>query len=410
MRAPRGGLAGALRPAWVEIDLDAVEANMALLRRRVAPARVLAVLKADAYGHGAPRAARALAAAGVDWLGVALLEEGAELRRAAVTLPILVLGTAQESQVPLYRRYRLTPTVSSLEQLSLWCREAVRSPPSQPIYVHLKIDTGMHRLGIAPDELGEALDRLRRTPGLRLAGLASHFADADRPESRRNDEQERLFEDLLRALEPAERERAVIHLANSSAALRRPASRYGLVRLGLGLWGVDPAGTDSEIAAALRPAMSVVARVVQRRRIEAGATVGYGSRWQAARPSVLAVVPIGYADGYPWRLGGLSTGASSAEALLGGRRVPLAGAVSMDMLTLDVTAVEAAADGAVPVGEEVVLLGRQRDEEVPAWELARRAGTVPYEILCAFGLRLPRRYWHRGRWDEQSRRFSRSRT
>lgn len=399
-----GALGAAMRPAWAEVDLDALVGNLARLRERVAPAGVLAVIKADAYGHGAPAAARALEDAGVDQVGVALLEEGAELRREGVRLPILVLGTAQASQLPLYRRYRLTPTVSSLDQLDLWQAYARRAGgDGGPIEVHLKIDTGMRRLGVPLEAAPIALDRLRCDPRLALVGLASHFAEADRPESARNQRQHRRFADLVESLPAAERERLILHAANSAAALHLPATRHRMVRLGLALFGLDPAAPEpaGRPDAGLVPVMSVVSRIVQLRQVEPGGAVGYGGRWRAERPSAVAVVPVGYADGYPWRLDGKS-GAGRGEALLGdGRRVPLAGSVTMDMLMLDVTGTGAR------VGDEVVLLGRRGGGEVSAWELAEKAGTIPWEVLCSLGLRLPRRFLRDGEVVEQSRRFSR---
>jgi alanine racemase len=383
-----------LRPARVEIDLAALAANFERLSRLAAPAGVLAVVKADAYGHGAPEVTRALEAAGAAWAGVALVEEAIELRREGVGLPILVLGTAHEGQLPLYRRHRLTPTVSSLDQLELW-RAWARGEGGDgaPLEVHLKVDTGMHRLGVPAAAAGEALARLRAEPRLRLAGLLSHLAEADRPESAANAAQERRFAAALELLTAEERARVVVHLANSAACLHLPATRHRLVRLGLALYGLDPAGPSGGPAAGLAPVLSVVARVVQLHRLEAGEAVGYGGRWRAARASEIAIVPVGYADGYPWRLstGAGAPAAPAAEALVEGRRVPLAGAVSMDMLALDVTGTGAA------LGAEVVLLGRRGGEEITAWALARRAGSIPHELLCGLGLRLPRRYVRGGR-------------
>jgi len=398
-----GEPAAALRPAWAEVDLDALTSNLAGLRRLAAPAGVLAVVKADAYGHGAPRVARALEEAGAEWAGVAMLEEALELRRAGVGLPVLVLGTAHEGQIPLYRRHWLTPTVSSLDQLEMWRARAGGGGGGEgPTEVHLKIDTGMHRLGVPAEAAAEALERLRGEPGLRLAGLLSHFAEANEPESAASSEQERRFAAVVELLTAAERERVVVHLANSAGLLHRPSARHRLVRLGLSLYGLDPAGEVGGAEAGLAPVLSVAARIVQLRRVAPGEAVGYGGRWKAARPSDVAVVPVGYADGYPWRLSLAGTPAGAppakssaaaspvAEALVGGRRVPLAGAVSMDMLALDVTGTGAA------VGDEAVLLGRRGGEAITAWELARRAGTIPYEVLCGFGRRLPRRYLRGG--------------
>ncbi len=243
---PAGRLRSRLRPAWAVVDLDALKHNLELLRRRVEPAGVLAVIKADAYGHGAPMVARLLEKERVDWLGVALAEEGLELRRAGIETPILVLGPSVASQVPLYRRYRLTPTISSLRQLDHWSDWAASLGRLQT--VHLKVDVGMHRLGLDPGELGAGLERIRAHPFLELGGLLSHLADADDPESPRTAEQEKRFAALIAAeLSEDERSRLQLHLANSAAALHHAATRYSFVRAGLALFGLDPAGREREL-------------------------------------------------------------------------------------------------------------------------------------------------------------------
>jgi alanine racemase len=393
-------LEAALRPAWVDVDLDALEHNLVCLRERLAGSGTLsmAVVKADAYGHGAVGVSRVLAAAGVDWLGVALLEEGAEIRRAGVEVPILVLGTARPAKIALYARYRLTPTISSLAELALWRDWTAGPGEAQPI--HLKVDTGMGRLGVAVEEVIQVLDVLRSHPRLRLAGLLSHFGDADDLASPRNLSQEMSFMAVLGQLTAAERERIVIHMANSAAALHHPRSRHNLARLGIAIYGLDPANRPDrplprESRTDLKPVMSVKARIVQLREVPAGTPVSYGGRTVTRRRSRIAVVPVGYADGYAWRLTG------KAEALVRGRRVPIAGSVTMDMTVLDVT--EAGAE----LGDEVVLLGRQGNEEIAATELATHAGTISWEILCHLGLRLPRRYVREGRVEELMSRFSR---
>jgi alanine racemase len=381
-------LADALRPAWVDVDLDALDGNLRRIRAEAPGMQVLAVVKADAYGHGAVGVSRALEAAGVDWLGVALLEEGAEVRRAGIGLPILVLGTARPAKIALYRRYRLTPTLSSLAELALWREWAAGLSEPQP--VHLKVDTGMSRLGVGLDEVGEALAQLRATPRLQLAGLLSHFGDADDLQSPRNELQEARFAEVLAQLTAPERETVTIHMANSAASLHRPRSRFHLGRLGIALYGLDPVRR----VAGLTPVMSVVARIVQVHEVPEGTPLSYGGRTVTSRRSRIAVVPVGYADGYGWRLTG------RAEALVRGRRVPVAGSVTMDMTLLDVTET-----GGDP-GEEVVLLGRQGDQEITAWELAERAGTISWEVLCHLGLRLPRRYRRGGEVVEVATRFS----
>jgi len=386
-----GALEGVLRPAWADVDLDALAANLRHMRSRVAPARILAVIKAGAYGHGAAPIARALEAEGVDWLGVALVEEGADVRRAGVEAPVLVLGVAQHEQLPFFRRYRLTPTVSSLEQLEMWLAwsEAGSGRERQPI--HLKVDTGMTRLGLGFGEAREALARIRASERLELVGLLSHLADADLLESEHTLQQIGRFDELRALLSPAEHGRVLCHLANSAGALHHPPSRHDLVRLGLALYGLDPAGRED----GLRPVMSVRARIVLLREVPSGVALGYGGRRVTTRPSRIAVVPVGYADGYSWRL------SDSGEALIHGQRVPLAGSVTMDMTLLDVT------DSEARLGDEATLLGRDGGDEITAAQLARIAGTLPYELLCLLGLRLTRRYIRAGAVVEELSRFVR---
>ena len=366
--------AAALRPSWAEVDLDALVGNLAHVRRRAGGAAVMGVVKADAYGHGAPEVARALAGAGIEWLGVALVEEGAELRRAGVATPVLVLGPATPEQRALVARHRLTPAVSSLSQLeawAAWARDARR-----PQEVQLKVDSGMARLGIEPEALPRALEIVRGQPLLRLTGVLSHLSSADDLASDRSAEQSARFAELLELLRPEERAGLVIHLANSAGALHWPAARHRLVRSGLALYGYDPAHRDGELA----PVLAVRARIAQVRHLSAGAPVGYNCRWTAARESRVGVLQVGYADGYPWRL------ANRGEALVGGRRVPVVGAVSMDLVTIDLT------DTTAGLGDTATLMGRDGGEAITAWELAERAETIPYEILTRFGQRLARRY------------------
>jgi alanine racemase len=375
--APLGEGLG-LRPAWAEIDLDALVANLRLLRSRLGVVGILAVVKADAYGHGAPRVALALEREGVAGFGVAMVEEGAELRGAGVTAPILVLGAATAEQMPSFPRLGLTPAISGIEQLQEWSEWARAS--SRPLPLHLKVDTGMTRLGIGLSELASALDTVRSHPQLELAGLMSHLAASEDTQSPRNAEQQARFGEAVALLRDEERRRVTLHLGNSAGALHHQACRFDLVRVGLALYGLDPARLERD----LRPVMAVRAAIAMVRRVEPGTQVGYNGRWRAPRRSRLGVLQIGYADGYPWRLTGV------AEALVRGQRVPVVGAVSMDMVVVDLTDTDAR------LGDPVTLLGSQGREEVSAWELAERAGTIPYEILTRFALRLQRRYLAEG--------------
>lgn len=364
----------------MSVDLAALERNYRRLVERVAPARILAVVKADAYGHGAIEVAKALEPLGVAGFGVATLAEGVELRDAGIAAPVLVLSPVPDDGLDLLFERRMVPVVSSLEGLrALAARAAARR---EGIALHLKFDTGMTRLGLDPDEAGEAMALLASAGELRLEGVMSHLAEAEQPWSRANAEQLAAYAKLLAADWPTGGG-FVRHLANSAGAIHTGAARFDLVRIGIALHGYDPAGTVEEPDPAglgLEPVMAIEGEVVQARDIAAGRRVGYGGRFTASGPTRVAIVPLGYADGYSWRLG------TRAEALVRGARVPLAGSVSMDLTALDVSET-----GAEP-GDRVTLLGAQGDERISVFELAAHIGTIPYQLLCLFGLRLPRRF------------------
>ena len=358
--------------AHVEIDVAALERNFDRIAREVAPARVMPVVKADAYGHGAALVARALEPRGAAGFLVARPEEGSALRRAGVRAPILVGSPAPTETLPQLRADDLAVAVSSLEQLRILASFAAGA--GWRPQVHLKIDTGMHRLGIALPEADAALALVRTSAVLDWCGLMSHLADAEIAASGRNELQLEAFRALVSRLAPAERERVVVHLANSAGALRLPATRFDLVRPGLALYGGEIPG----VALGLEPVLSLRGRVRQVQAIAAGEPVGYGGRWLAPRPSRIGIVGIGYADGYPWRAG------AAAQALADGERVAVVGAVSMDLMALDLSRSTTAE------GDEVTLIGRQGAGEIRVGEIAAWCGQSPYELLCHLRLRLPR--------------------
>ncbi len=370
--------APALRRAWVEIDTAALGRNFRRVAVAVAPARVLPVIKADAYGHGAVVTARALMPAGAVGFAVALVEEGIELRRAGISAPVLVLSPTPRGGEQALVVFDLAATLAALEPLERLEAAAAAAGREQP--VHLKFDTGMTRLGLPLEDAAEAVTRVTGSRWLRLAGVMSHLAEAETPASDSNRSQLELFRELVARLPDSIRPRPSLHLANSAGALLAPETRFDQVRVGLALYGIAPAGATID----LEPAMSVRSELVQVREIPTGTRAGYGGRWTAKRPSRVGVVPVGYADGYPWRAEG------RAEALVGGRRAPLAGAVSMDLILLDLT------ESGGETGDPVTLIGRDGAESIGAAELAAAAGTLVYEVLCHFGLRLPRRALHGG--------------
>jgi alanine racemase len=379
-----------LYAAWAEIDLDALRRNVDRLTRISAERPVRAVVKADAYGHGAIEVTRTLVDHGLSRFAVALVEEGIELRRAGIDAEILVLSPCRPGQCSSFLEYDLVATIASTEQLDMWV--AATSGARRPLPIHVKVDTGMHRLGIAPVELPDALQVVRDSDGLDLAGLMSHLADADLKESPHTARQTARFAAACAELTDEERRTVELHLANSAGLLHHDVSERTAVRLGLSLYGYDPAGRRED----LEPVMSVHSRIVQTHRLPPGERVGYGGRWEAERESRVGTVAVGYGDGYQWRLGG------RAEALVASQRVPVIGAVSMDMLAVDITEVEAT------TGDQVVLLGRDGQESITAEELAERAGSLSYSVLCDFGLRLPRLYMQDGRVVARSSRHDRS--
>jgi len=366
------------RPAWAEVDLGAVRDNVRALIEVAAPAQLCAVVKADGYGHGAVEVARTAVAAGATWLAVALPDEGRALRDAGLDVPILLLSEPEPEAWDGVVADRLTPTVYSSKGIASL---AVLADTEKPLGVHLKVDTGMHRVGVAP---AEAVDRARQvvaTGSLRLDAVWTHCPVADEPEHPFNQIQADRFDAVLTDLRAAGIDIPLVHAANSAATLAHPRLRHDLVRCGIAVYGLDP-GPQLRGAADLRPALSLRARVSHVQHIAKGEAVSYGLRRPAPADTTVATVPVGYADGVARRLQEVG-----GQVLIGGRRCPLAGTVTMDQLIVD------CGPGAeVAPGDEVVLIGRQGDQEVTAAEWADRLGTISYEIVCGIGPRVPRVY------------------
>jgi alanine racemase len=367
------------------IDLGALCDNAALIGRVVDGAAVCAVIKADAYGHGSVPVARALEKSGAcAALAVSLVEEGVALRDAGVQLPILVMGPAQAGGHAELVARQLTPVAS--ERGDLDALAAIGRARANPVAIHLKVDTGMGRLGIAPGELVGVVERiLSDADALALEGICTHMASADLPDvataAAVTGAQLTCFAGVLADARAAGASPRLVHAANSAGAFRFPTARFDMVRPGIALYGNGIAVPPVELGR-LRQVMQLESEVVQIRAVDAGQAVSYGGLWRADRPSRIAVIPVGYADGYPRRLTG------SAEALVRGRRCPVVGAISMDMTLVDVTALAHDAR----VGDAVVLLGAQGDQSISTAELADRAGLTEYEITCGISRRVPRIY------------------
>jgi alanine racemase len=370
-----------LREAWAEIDLEAIAANVAGLAAAARPARLCAVVKADAYGHGAVPVARAARAGGADWLAVALVEEGVELRQAGIEGPVLVLSEPPASAWDAVVAAGLTPTVYSLRAVAELVAALGRAGASPGAFaVHVKLDTGMHRVGAGPAELVPVVEAVVREPLLGFQGLWTHLAVAEEPGGFTGVQLARLNEACVllaeRGLQPE-----MVHAANSAGHLLHPESRLDLVRCGIAVYGYPPSrGADGGVT--LRPALSLRARVSHVRALASGERISYGQRYRLKEDSVVATVPLGYADGVPRGLA-----AAGGQVLIGGRRRPMAGTVTMDQLMVD-----CGPDGSVGRGEEVVLLGRQGGQEITAADWADLMGTISYEILCGIGPRVRRQY------------------
>ena len=373
------------RPTVATVHVDALQHNLRRIQRLLHSARrepgarpkIISVVKANAYGHGATQVALALEGAGADGFACADLEEGVALREAGVTRPILIFGALSVSDLSHVFSHGLTPTVSTPSAAR--AVEAAAAERNVVIGCHLKVDTGMNRLGFRHDNLGRTVPDVVAMPHLRIEAVYTHFATADQPEAPWLDEQRHRFDRATAALGALGIRGVQRHAANSAALLRDGRTWYEAVRPGLLLYGLVPpplAAADLD----LRPALSLSSRIVAVKGVRPGEGTSYGLSWQDDLPRTIAIVPAGYADGLDTRLAG------RGHVLLRGRRHPIVGAVCMDMIMVDVTGVD------VSPGDEVVLIGRQGDQEITAREIASVIGTIPWEVVCRLGSRIRRIY------------------
>ncbi len=361
-----------MRPSRIEIDLGAIRHNVATLASEAAPAEVIAVVKANAYGHGDVPVSEIALEAGASWLAVALIEEAARLREAGIEAPILLLSEPPLADAHEIRRWAITPSVYRPQFI-----EVLAAASDDVIDVQLVVDTGMHRVGVAPDHAVDLAQQIADAPSLRLAGMWTHFAVAEDDEEFSRLQIER-FESVADQVRQAGIDPGRLHLSNSAGVLHvRPEAT--MARIGLGMYGLHPDPTRPDVE--LRPAMRLVSRVSFTQRLPADARPSYGRRRPLPADATVATVPIGYADGVPRLLG-----QRGGEVLIGGVRRPFAGTITMDQVMVD------CGDDDVEVGDEVVLLGRQDGEEISADEWAERTETISWEIVTRMGERLPRRY------------------
>lgn len=367
------------RWAWVEVDLAAISANVRALKGLTAPGtKFMAVVKADAYGHGAVPVARAAVAAGADWLGVATLEEAVELRQDSVEAPILVMVEPPPSAAPLLIEHGVTPALCTRPFAEALAEAAASSGVSAPF--HLKVDTGMNRLGVRAEEAVDFAVWLRDTSDLRMEGVFTHFATAEIPGDW---EMGRQLERFVKTVDDLKTERispGLLHAANSAATILDPATHFDMVRCGISLYGLHP-GSATRDQISLMPAMSVKARVSYVKRVQMGEGVSYGFTWRASAPTTVVTLPLGYADGVHRLL------SDRMRVLIRGMACTQVGRVCMDQLMVEVP------EGlGVSIGDEVILVGEQDEEAISMDEVADGAETINYEMACAFSRRMRREY------------------
>ena len=363
---------------WAEIDLDAISYNLHQIKNRVEPneAKILAVVKDNAYGHGAVEVARTAASIPVHMLGVVTVEEAIELRQAEIDLPILVLCCILPEQAKEVVRHDIIQTVCDLSICESLSKVADRL--NKQAKVHVKIDTGMGRIGVRYDEAARFVKSIVQLPHLAIEGVFTHFAAAGTDEAFTELQLER-FNSAISRLDGIGIHIPLKHAANSTAVLGLPSSYFNMVRPGLMVYGLYPSGSSREID--LKPALSLKTRVVYLKEVPAGWSISYGRTYITEKPAVVASLAIGYGHGYSRRL------SNNGEAIIRGMRAPIIGTVCMDQCLCDVTHVPS-----VSIGDEAVLIGRQGDEEITADEVAQKAGTISYEVLCAINAKMPRIY------------------
>lgn len=369
------------RPTICFIDHEALRWNLRQIRERVgSQVKILAMVKANGYGHGAAAIAQTLAGAGTDAFGVATLEEGIELRRAGIRAPVLVLAGAYDDQLDEFLKHSLTPVVHDLAR-STRLEQAVKQRDTT-LNVQLKIDTGMGRLGFVAAECDAWIGEIKKLTALKIAGVFSHFSHADSVEGDYTRHQLEIFNRVVERLRGEQIAPALVHFANSAATITLPAAYFDMVRPGIMLYGVYPApAMASQIS--LKPVLTWQTKILQLKKVSSGTSISYGQTFITKRESLIATLPIGYADGYPRLL------SNRGEVLVGGQRAKVAGRVCMDLTMIDVTDIRN-----VKQGDEVVLLGRQSDAEVSADQIAAWANTISYEILTSISARVPRIHYN----------------
>lgn len=368
-----------IRPVWVEIDLGAVRHNLAEIQRLTGPAvEIMAVVKAEAYGHGAVKIAQTALKSGAQRLGVALPEEGIALREAGITAPILVFSPLQTEQAEIMVQYDLTSTICMLEPAVALSRAAVAAGKEVPF--HVKIDTGMHRIGIPANEGIVFIKKMLPLPGILFEGIFSHLATADERDKEYAKYQMKTFNKVIVDLKAEGLLPPKVHLANSAGIIDLPLAHYNMVRPGIILYGMYPSTEVETSKIQLQPVFSLKTKVVFKKRVPQGIAISYGRKYTTTRETTIVTIPIGYADGWSRKLSG------KAEVLISGKRFPVVGTICMDLCMVDV------GDEPVEIGQEVVLIGSQGAESISVEEISSHLDTINYEVTCMISDRVPRRY------------------
>jgi len=363
------------RPTWAEINLDNLSYNFGQIKKMVSPkTKIMVTVKADAYGHGLVPVSKRLIAQGVDFLGVASIDEGIKLRQAGIKLPILILGLILKKNIEPLFKYGLTATICE-EELALVLNNKARSQ-GRPIKVHIKVDTGMGRIGVLHQDAEKLIKKIHRLKFINIEGVFTHLAFADLNKDFTL-HQISLFEDLICRLDKSGINIPLIHAANSMGIIDYKSSHFNMVRPGLVIYGLYP---RENLRIKLKPVLSLKTKVIFVKRLPAGSGVSYARTYITKKATQIATLPIGYGDGYPRNL------SNKAPVLIGGRRFKIAGRICMDQIMVDV------GNFRVKIGDEVVLIGSQGRNKITAEELADLSGTIPYEIVCGLGSRIPRIY------------------
>ncbi len=368
------------------VDAAAMTHNVREFVRHASPAMVCAVVKANGYGHGAITMANAALRGGATWLAVALVEEAIELREAGIFAPILLLSEFPLGAAAAIVEYDVTPTLYSLAKIGELA--AAAADANRVCGVHLKVDTGMHRVGAQPDDVLVLCRAIAAESALRLAGTFTHFAMADDADSGFTDLQLNRFDSVIENMRAENIDPGLIHSSNSAGAIAHTNARYDMVRAGISMYGHDPdvGLLSTGLGYSLQPVLQLVTEISHVKLLNAGERLSYGLRYRIDVDSIIATIPIGYADGVPRRLS-----AVGGEVLLHGQRIPMAGRVTMDQILLDCGAADRPFARRVAVGDAVVLLGNQGDERITPWDWATRLDTISYEITCGISNRVPRR-------------------